>query len=447
MWKIKANNMANIEKNNKIKEKGKETRIRRRSQEARVFEIKFDANKISNQKFNSIRRVFLEGKWFTNYIIAKGITESIPYKDYNVKKVNIKVNDASEERELNILSSQMKEYIIKRLQSNIKALAKLKKGGKKVGKIRYIKSLHSIPLMQYGITYKIDMERKRIHIQGLGDFKAIGLDQIPENSEFATANLIEKNGNYFLHVVVYINKSEKVQNNKVVGIDLGIKNQVTFSNGIQVQYAVPMQERTKRLYHVFSRSKYDKEKKARSKRGIKLLYRINKEFAHQNNQKRDINNKLAHYVTCNYQYVAYQNDSIASWARFYGKKIYQTSIGEFRNVLKRKACTPLEIGRFERTTGICPNCGRSLHLDLSDRVFACPNCGCLYDRDVSAANIIRKLGLSLWNIGETLAEDNASTSSMLAYIKHIPHVKANISVEARSPKLTDVAEAPSIRAG
>ncbi|MCL5433512.1 MAG: transposase, partial [Candidatus Marsarchaeota archaeon] len=95
--------MANIEKNNKIKEKGKETRIRRRSQEARVFEIKFDANKISNQKLNNIRRVFLEGKWFTNYIIAKGITESIPYKDYNVKKVNIKVNDASEERELNIL--------------------------------------------------------------------------------------------------------------------------------------------------------------------------------------------------------------------------------------------------------------------------------------------------------------------------------------------------------
>ncbi len=439
--------MANIEKNNKIREKGRETRIRRKSQEARVFEIKFDANKISNQKLNSIKRAFLEGKWFTNYIIAKGVTESVPYKDYNVKKVNIKVNDAPEERELNVLSSQMKEYMIKRLQNNIKALTKLKKEGKRVGKIKYIKSLHSIPLMQYGITYKIDMERKRVHIQGLGDFKAVGLDQIPGNYEFATANLIERNGDYFLHVVAYAAKSEKAQNDKAVGIDLGIKNQVTFSNGIQVQYAVPMQERTKRLYHAFSRSKYDKEKKTRSKRGLKLLYKINREFAHQNNQKRDINNKLAHYVTCNYQYVAYQNDNIASWATFYGKKIYQTSIGEFRNVLKRKACTPLEIGRFERTTGICPNCGRSLHLDLSDRAFVCPSCGCLYDRDVSAANMIRKLGLSLWNIGETLAEGNASTSSMLVYIKHIPHVKASISVEARSPKLTDVAEVPSVRAG
>jgi hypothetical protein len=52
-----------------------------------------------------------------------------------------------------------------------------------------------------------------------------------------------------------------------------------------------------------------------------------------------------------------------------------------------------------------------------------------------------KEGLSLWNIGETLAEDNTSTSNMLNYIKSIPHVKASISVEARSPKQTEAAQA------
>jgi len=37
---------------------------------------------------------------------------------------------------------------------------------------------------------------------------------------------------------------------------------------------------------------------------------------------------------------------------------------------------------------------------------------------------------------------------MLEYLKHIPHVKASISGEARSPKQMDVAqEAPSVRAG
>ncbi len=447
MWKVRVNNMANMEKNSRIREKGGETRARRKNQEVRAFEIKFDANKISNLKLNCLKRVFVEGKWFMNYIIAKGITETVSHKDYSIKKVNIKVKDKFEERELNVLSSQMKEYIIKRLQSNVKTLTKLKKEGKKIGKIKYRRSLHSIPLMQYGITYKIDIERKKVHIQSLGDFKVLGLSQIPEDSEFATANLIDRNGNYFLHIIAYAPKKEKVQNSKSIGIDLGIKNQITFSNGVQVRYNVPMAERTKRLYRAFSRSKYDKIARTRSKRGMKLLNRIKMEFEHQNNHKKDINNKLAHYVTYNYQYISYQDDSISSWSKFYGRKIYQTSIGEFRNAIKRKACTPLKVGRFARTTGICPNCGESQHLDLSDRVFACPSCGYTSDRDVSAAKTINKLGLSLWNIGETLAEDYAYTTNMLEYIKCIPHVKASISVEARSPKLTDVAEAPSVRAG
>ncbi|MEM3214894.1 MAG: hypothetical protein QXH39_04575, partial [Conexivisphaerales archaeon] len=99
-------------------------------------------------------------------MISKGITDSVSYK---VKKVNIKVSDKFEERELIALPSQMKQYLIKRLQSNNKSLKTLKAKGKKTGKIRYRKALHSIPLMQYGITYKI----KDKTAQGSGDFKAI----------------------------------------------------------------------------------------------------------------------------------------------------------------------------------------------------------------------------------------------------------------------------------
>ncbi|MEM4087531.1 MAG: hypothetical protein QXV49_03485 [Conexivisphaerales archaeon] len=76
--------------------------------------------------------------------------------------------------------------------------------------------------MQYGITYKI----KDKTVQGLGDFKAIGIDQMPCNAEVATANFIEKNDDYFLHVVTYLPKEEKVHNGRAIGIDLGIKNQI-----------------------------------------------------------------------------------------------------------------------------------------------------------------------------------------------------------------------------
>jgi len=79
-------------------------------------------------------------------------------------------------------------------------------------------------------------------------------------------------------------------------------------------------------------------------------------------------------------------------------------------------------------------CGYSLHLNLSERVFKCPSCGHVQDRDVSTANVIEYEGLSLRNVGETLADDDASTSNMLEYLKSIPHVKASIAGEARSPE-------------
>ncbi|MEM0159271.1 MAG: hypothetical protein QXM58_00035 [Candidatus Micrarchaeaceae archaeon] len=77
-------------------EKGKATRAKRKDQNAKVYEIKFDKSKISKQRPDALQRLFLEGKWFTNYIISKGITDSVSY-NYKVRKVNIKVGDKFEE--------------------------------------------------------------------------------------------------------------------------------------------------------------------------------------------------------------------------------------------------------------------------------------------------------------------------------------------------------------
>ncbi|MEM3241781.1 MAG: hypothetical protein QXK57_02080 [Conexivisphaerales archaeon] len=54
-------------------------------------------------------------------MISKGITDSVSYKDKKVK-----VGDKFEERELIALPSQMKQYLIKRLQSNNKSLIESK---------------------------------------------------------------------------------------------------------------------------------------------------------------------------------------------------------------------------------------------------------------------------------------------------------------------------------
>jgi len=413
----------NLEKNAKIMEKRKQTLLRRRTQEAKTFELKFDKSKISKTKLAILNRLFLEAKWFTNYIIANGILNFKPHADYKVKTVPVKVGDTFQEREIQMLSSQMKQALIKRLQDNVRGLAELKKKGVKVGKIKFVKAVHSIPLMQYGVTYWVKKDNI-IHIQGIGNFKVSGLDQIPENAELSSANLVERNGDYYLYVTCFLPKEDKHEKEKAIGIDLGVKNQITFSNGVKIQYLVPMSKRLRRLYHFFSQAKPG------SRNREKLLLKIKREFEKQNNKKRDIINKVARFVTTNYSKVVFQDDNIRSWQKLFGKKIYETSIGGIRNALKRKASTPVEVGRFIKTTGVCPVCRTNVKLDLSQRELTCPSCNSTFDRDVASALVILKEGLSLWNAGETPGDENAS--AIVEYLKSIPHVSVSMNREALS---------------
>jgi len=76
----------NLEKNAKIREKRKQTLIRRNSQEARTFELKINKSKVSKTRLTILNRFFLEAKWFTNYITGNGVLNFKSHVDYKVKK-------------------------------------------------------------------------------------------------------------------------------------------------------------------------------------------------------------------------------------------------------------------------------------------------------------------------------------------------------------------------
>jgi len=99
--------MLNLEKNAKIREKMKQTLLRRKSQEAKTFELKIVKNKISKTTLAILNRLFLEAKWFSNYIIANGILNFKSHMDYKAETVQVKVRDTFQEREIQVLSSQM----------------------------------------------------------------------------------------------------------------------------------------------------------------------------------------------------------------------------------------------------------------------------------------------------------------------------------------------------
>lgn len=213
------------ERNRKIRENGKATRERRSNMDCRVISVKIQENRLSKAKLEKIKRCFLEAKWLNNAILA---TETLSLED--TFTVQVKVKDVFEEREIKNLSAQMKQSVIESVKTNISNLSKAKKKGLKVGRLKFKKECNEINLKQFGQTYAIKGKNK-IRIQNIGIVVVNGLEQINlDEVEFANAKLIQKPSGYYIHLTVYSNKQPQEQIEKeVLGLDMGIKDQLTFS--------------------------------------------------------------------------------------------------------------------------------------------------------------------------------------------------------------------------
>lgn len=139
---------ARLAKNQAIAETIKATRAKRSMQICKSREIKIQNNKLNKIETNHLKLLFLEAKWFYNYLLADH--RRICRESVKLKSVPVKLPDGSyDERELAHLSSQMKQSIIDNMISNFKALATLKKRGKQnPGALKFKSELKTIELLQ-----------------------------------------------------------------------------------------------------------------------------------------------------------------------------------------------------------------------------------------------------------------------------------------------------------
>ena len=151
-------------KKDKIRKTLHETKDRRSSMTCKVIECKVDISALSQKTTDSLNQLFLECKWFYNSLIA---SENINGYDTKVTNVQVKVLDKFEDRQLTVLSSQMKQGIKSRTFSSLMTLSTLKSDGRKVGALKFKSEIKSIPLKQHNNTFTIFKSSKRIKIQGI----------------------------------------------------------------------------------------------------------------------------------------------------------------------------------------------------------------------------------------------------------------------------------------
>jgi len=371
-----------------------QTKEKRKQQIARVYQFKLQ--NLSKKDIDTLNRLFLEAKWLYNYIIAN-IKDRLSDSAWKLKEVEIKTPKGMEKREIKTLSSQIRQSIIDRIKQNLTALKKAKQKGIKVGKLNFISNVKSIPLKQFNVTYKIDRKRNRVKLQGIKKkFRILGLKQIPKNVDFSNAIFVKKPSGFYIFVTCYISKEKAIEEIKSkqikqpVGIDLGIKHQVTLSTSEKFSWYISETKKLKKLQKILSR------KQKNSKNYLKIKVKIEREWECIHNRRNDTLNKVVAHLK-HFSFIAVQDDPIKSWhSGWYGKQVQNTGIGGITARLKRLATLmPIVfVDRFEPTTQTCSFCEYRQRLSLSDRVFKCPKCGLVIDRDVNSAKNILKQALA-----------------------------------------------------
>ena len=207
--------------------------------------------------------------------------------------------------------------------------------------------------------------------------------KIKDGTNFAQ----DARGNWFLNIVIEVPDASAREIRSGVGIDLGLKDFATLSNGEKLP-----NDR-------FGRQAA--EKLAKAQRARKHKRHIAKLHAKVANARADFQHKLALDLVRRFDYIAVGNVSASKLAKTkMAKSVYDASWASFKDKLRYKAIAhgaTFEEVNESGSTQTCSSCGSTDSATrpkgiagLRIREWTCSECGTIHDRDVNAAlNILR----------------------------------------------------------
>ena len=201
---------------------------------------------------------------------------------------------------------------------------------------------------------------------------------------------------YFVSIIVEkeLNKLEKLET--AVGIDLGIKDFATLSNGVVYKNIKPLKKRLKKL-------KYLQRQLSKSKRGSNnkknRQIKLAKNHLRISNIRNDYLHKITNQISKENQFVCIEDLNVAGMMKNHklAQSISDVSWHEFKRQLEYKCRWRgrdlIVIDRFFPSSKLC-SCGIiNQELTLKDREWTCNSCGTMHDRDINASINILKQGI------------------------------------------------------
>ncbi len=261
-------------------------------------------------------------------------------------------------------------------------------------------------------SYTTDNNHNAIHFKGnrlqlpkVGSVKVVQHRQYEGRIITATISH-ERSGEYYASVLCEIEEIQKLSvTEKVIGIDLGLKDFIICSDGTRVEspkYFRKSEQKLAKKQREFARTL--KGSNGHEKARIKVAR------CHQKikNQRNDFLQKLSTKLIRENQIICLEDMSVKGMERNkkLAKSVTDASFSRFVSMLEYKAewygRKIIKIDRFYPSTQICSCCGYKNETikglsGLKFREWICPKCGEVHDRDLNASRNILKEGLKVLN--------------------------------------------------
>lgn len=215
---------------------------------------------------------------------------------------------------------------------------------------------------------------------------------------------VTPSGKYFISITVDNNKDlpkkKSINKKTTIGIDTGIKNMLTCSDGKIFENNHYLEKEINRIKVLQKRaSKKIKGSNNKKKANVKIA-KLHEKIK---NRREDNIYKIIHKLTNEKQIrtICIEDLDILKMLKNkdLSRSLMDVSLGKFYEILRFKCewngINLLQIGKWEASSKTCSNCSyKNNNLTLNQRTWKCPNCNTIHDRDFNASINIKNFALN-----------------------------------------------------
>ena len=292
-----------------------------------------------------------------------------------------------------VIYSQVLQDVVKRVKLTFDRFLKGDSSGKRSGRPRF-KARDRYRTFTYPQIKEGCLQGNLINLPMFGKVKVVLHRAIPDGYKIKTASVTKKADGYYvtfsLEDATVPTTKPDFNPDRITGIDVGLKEFLTTSEGETVAIPQHYRKAQKRLRVIQKRVSRRKKGSNRRQKAIKQLGKQHKKVA---DKRKDFHFKTANYLLSKYDVVAHEDLNIKGLARTrLAKSVLDAGWSNFLSILTNKAENAglLVFGvSAHNTSQDCSNCGEKVPKNLHIRWHDCLHCGCSIDRDHNAAKNIK----------------------------------------------------------